>query len=108
VISAKVVTRATVNPVCEALLLALGTFGVPEQILTHNGKVFAGHFGPRSSGAQLMFDPQSQLAFAVSSVVERVRTGDGGRARGGGTPARIACPSTVQVTESDNQETPIR
>jgi len=47
VVSAKVVARATARPVCEALLLALRTHGVPEQILTDNGKVFTGRFGPR-------------------------------------------------------------
>ena len=30
--------------VCEGLRLALRTFGVPEQILTDNGKVFTGRF----------------------------------------------------------------
>jgi hypothetical protein len=34
VVSAKVVARATATPVCEALLLALRTHGVPEAILT--------------------------------------------------------------------------
>jgi transposase InsO family protein len=39
---AKLVARATARPVCEALLEALGRHGVPEQILTDNGKVFTG------------------------------------------------------------------
>jgi len=56
VVSAKVVARATARPVCEALLLALGTHGIPEQILTDNGKVFTGRFGPRGSVAEVMFD----------------------------------------------------
>jgi transposase InsO family protein len=30
--------------VCDGLLLALATYGVPEQILTDNGKVFTGRF----------------------------------------------------------------
>ena len=30
--------------VCEGLRLTLRTFGVPEQILTDNGKVFTGRF----------------------------------------------------------------
>jgi integral membrane sensor domain MASE1 len=34
VVSAKVVARATARPVCEALLLALRTHGIQEQILT--------------------------------------------------------------------------
>lgn len=56
VVSAKVVARATARPVCEALLLALRTHGIPEQILTDNGKVFTGRFGPAGSVAEVMFD----------------------------------------------------
>ena len=39
VVSAKVVARATARPVCEALELAMRTHGVPDEILTDNGKV---------------------------------------------------------------------
>ena len=39
---ATLVLRATARPVCEALLEALSRHGVPEQILTDNGKVFTG------------------------------------------------------------------
>jgi len=42
----KVVARATAKPVCDALLGAMETHGVPEAILTDNGKVFTGRFGP--------------------------------------------------------------
>ena len=56
VICAKVVARATARPVCEALFSALRTHGVPESILTDNGKVFTGRFGPAGSVAEVMFD----------------------------------------------------
>ena len=56
VVSAKVVARATARPVCEALLEALARHGVPEQILTDNGKVFTGRFGPGGSFAEVLFD----------------------------------------------------
>ncbi len=46
VVSAKVVARATARPVCDALELAMRSHGVPEQILTDNGKVFTARFGP--------------------------------------------------------------
>lgn len=46
VISAQVIERATARPVCDALELALARHGVPEQILTDNGKVFTARFGP--------------------------------------------------------------
>jgi transposase len=57
VVCAKVVARATARPVCQALAEALGRHGVPEQILTGNGKVFTSRFGtgpgPVMSGAGL-------------------------------------------------------
>jgi len=56
VVSAKVVARATARPVCEALLAALGRHGVPEQVLTDNGKVFTGRFGPGGSTSEVLFD----------------------------------------------------
>ena len=55
-VSAKLVRRATAGPVCEALLAALRRWGVPEQILTDNGKVFTGRFGPAGSSAEVLFD----------------------------------------------------
>jgi hypothetical protein len=56
VVCAKVVARATARPVCEALLGALARHGVPEQVLTDNGKVFTGRFGPGGSSAEVLFD----------------------------------------------------
>jgi transposase InsO family protein len=46
VVSARVVARATARPVCDALTFAMRAHGVPEQILTDNGKVFTARFGP--------------------------------------------------------------
>ena len=46
VVCAKAVLRATARPVCQALAGALARHGIPEQILTDNGKVFTGRFGP--------------------------------------------------------------
>jgi transposase InsO family protein len=45
VVCAKLVGRATARPVCSALVEALGRHGIPEQILTDNGKVFTARFG---------------------------------------------------------------
>ena len=44
-VCARVVARATARPVCDALQWALRTHGVPDQILTDNGKVFTARFG---------------------------------------------------------------
>ena len=51
---AKVVARATARPVCDALLEALNTHGIPEQILTDNGKVFTGRLAHKP--ANVLFD----------------------------------------------------
>jgi transposase InsO family protein len=51
---AKVVARATARPVCDALLEALNSYGIPEQILSDNGKVFTGRLGTRP--ANVLFD----------------------------------------------------
>ena len=44
-VCAVVVPRATARPVCAALVGALRRHGVPEQVLTDNGKVFTARFG---------------------------------------------------------------
>jgi transposase InsO family protein len=54
VISAQVVARATARPTCEALALATRRFGCPTEILTDNGKVFTGRFGPGTG--EVLFD----------------------------------------------------
>jgi transposase InsO family protein len=41
-VSAQLAARATAKPVCDALLLALRRHGVPEEILTDNGRVSTG------------------------------------------------------------------
>lgn len=53
-ISALIVARATARPTCEALALAMRRYGVPAQILTDNGKVFTGRFGPGTG--EVLFD----------------------------------------------------
>jgi transposase InsO family protein len=45
VVCATIVARATARPVCSALVEALRRHGIPEQILTDNGKVFTARFG---------------------------------------------------------------
>ena len=46
VVCAAIVARATARPVCDALDAALARHGLPEAILTDNGKVFTARFGP--------------------------------------------------------------
>lgn len=54
VVSARVVGRATARPTCDALAWAMRRFGCPAQILTDNGKVFTGRFGPGTG--EVLFD----------------------------------------------------
>jgi transposase InsO family protein len=54
VVCAKAVMRATARPVCQALAEALHRHGIPEQILTDNGKVFTARFG--QGPGPVMFD----------------------------------------------------
>ncbi len=51
---ARLVTRATARPVCDALLEGLARHGVPEQILTDNAKVFTGRLAQKP--AVVLFD----------------------------------------------------
>lgn len=53
-VSAMVVRRATARPVCDALAEAMQAHGIPGQILTDNGKVFTGRFGPGKG--EVLFD----------------------------------------------------
>ena len=50
---AQVVARATGRAVCGALAGALKAFGVPEEVLTDNGKQFTARFG---RGGEVLFD----------------------------------------------------
>jgi len=56
VVCAQAVLRATARPVCQALTAALRRHGIPEQILTDNGKVFTARFGPGPGPGPVMFD----------------------------------------------------
>jgi transposase InsO family protein len=50
---ASVVTRATGRAVCLAFASALREFGVPDEVLTDNGKQFTDRFG---KGGEVLFD----------------------------------------------------
>jgi hypothetical protein len=53
-VAAGLVRRALSRPVCDVLLGALKRYGVPDEILTDNGKVFTGRLGPRP--VEVMFE----------------------------------------------------
>ena len=54
VVCAGVMARATLRPVCAHLMAAMERHGVPEEILTDNGKVFTNRFGHPDS--ETLFD----------------------------------------------------
>ena len=52
---ATVVRRATARAVCRAFVAAMRRYGIPDEVLTDNGKVFTGRFGkPRP--AEVLFE----------------------------------------------------
>jgi transposase InsO family protein len=52
---ATVVRRATARAVCLAFLAAMGVYGIPDEVLTDNGRQFTGRFGkPRP--AEVLFE----------------------------------------------------
>ena len=53
-VAAGLVTRAISKAVCEVLSTALARHGIPDEILTDNGKVFTDRFGPQP--VEVLFD----------------------------------------------------
>ena len=53
-VAAGLVTRATSRAVCEVFKASMLTYGVPDEVLTDNGKVFTGRFGTHK--AEVLFD----------------------------------------------------
>jgi len=53
-VCAYLTVRATARPVCAAFSAAMARHGVPEQVLTDNGKVFTGRFG--AGRGEVLFD----------------------------------------------------
>jgi transposase InsO family protein len=53
-VAAALVRRATSRSVCEVFRTALLRYGVPDEVLTDNGKVFTGRFGTHK--AEVLFD----------------------------------------------------
>jgi hypothetical protein len=53
-VAAGLVRRATSKAVCAVLSASLSRYGIPDEILTDNGKVFTGRFGPQP--VEVLFD----------------------------------------------------
>ncbi len=52
----RAVLRATARPVCLAFVDAMLIYGVPEEVLTDNGKVFTGRFHKPGVAVEVLFD----------------------------------------------------
>jgi transposase InsO family protein len=53
-IAAVVVPRATSRTVCDVFVDAMRRYGIPDEVLTDNGKQFTGRYGPRPT--EVLFD----------------------------------------------------
>ena len=53
-VAAGLVRRATSKAVCQVLGASLARYGIPDEVLTDNGKVFTGRFGPHPT--EVLFD----------------------------------------------------
>jgi transposase InsO family protein len=53
-VAAGLIQRATARAVCEVFAASLKGFGIPDEVLTDNGKVFTGRFGIHK--AEVLFD----------------------------------------------------
>jgi transposase InsO family protein len=53
-VAAGLIIRATSKAVCAVFSAALSRYGIPDEILTDNGKVFTGRFGPQP--VEVLFD----------------------------------------------------
>jgi transposase InsO family protein len=72
---AQVVERATGRAVCAAFARALETFGVPEEVLTDNGKQFTDRFG---HGGEVLFDRicrENGIAHRLTQLASPTTTG---------------------------------
>ncbi len=73
---AQVVDRATARAVCSAFSVALRRYGIPDEVLTDNGKVFTGRFG-RGRG-EVLFERilrESGIAHRLTGVRSPTTTG---------------------------------
>jgi transposase InsO family protein len=52
----RAVLNATARPVCQAFVDAMAAYGVPEEVLTDNGKVFTGRFHKPGVPVEVLFD----------------------------------------------------
>jgi len=75
---AKAVMRATARPVCLAFTDAMRVYGVPEEVLTDNGKVFTGRFHKPGIAVEVLFDKicrENGIAHRLTKIHSPTTTG---------------------------------
>jgi transposase len=69
-VAAGLMAKAVARAVCGHFAVALSTHGVPEEVLTDNGKVFTGRFSTRPAPAAPSLDPHLEALAAARSGSE--------------------------------------
>jgi transposase InsO family protein len=75
---AKAVMRATARPVCLAFIDAMRIYGIPEEVLTDNGKVFTGRFHKPGVPVEVLFDKicrENGIAHRLTKIHSPTTTG---------------------------------
>jgi transposase InsO family protein len=75
-VAAGIMPRAVARPVCAVFLEALGRYGIPEEVLTDNGKVFTNRFG--LSPTEVLFDKicrENGIAHRLTAPASPTTTG---------------------------------
>jgi hypothetical protein len=70
--------NATARPVCQAFVDAMACYGVPEEVLTDNGKVFTGRFHKPGVAVEVLFDRicrENGIAHRLTKVRSPTTTG---------------------------------
>src|SRR5260370_41931854 len=70
---ATAVRRATARPVCQGFGDAMCVFGVPEEVLTDNGKVFTGRFHKPGVPVEVLFD-RIRREYGITHRLTKVRS----------------------------------
>ncbi len=98
---ARAVMRATARPVCLGFVDAMRAYGIPEEVLTDNGKVFTGRFHKPGVPVEVLFDKicrENGITHRLTKIHSPTTTGKIERAAAPDPAARVAgCPWAVRV-----------
>jgi hypothetical protein len=92
---ARAVMRATARPVCQAFVEAMRTYGIPEEVLTDNGKVFTGRFHKPGVPAGVLSGKicrENGITCRLTKIHSRPPRG---RSSGCTRPCSASCPAST-------------